>query len=183
MGKPSKFFSAGETELLQLRAHAKALVLPAFGLVILAAATGVALAFHPESWPDWSGWAEAGLLALLFCWWVVAPFVGWLTTTYTFTDRRVIMRTGLLWQHGHDLPLNRVVNLEYRRGPIDRIFGCGTLVLTTAADEPVVLRGIPDVLRVHTLAFELLSNDDEPQSAPSEPPSDPDPRSAQGAVR
>ena len=183
MGKTRKYFSAGETEVLHLRAHAKALVLPVGGLLVLAAVTGVVLAFHPESWPPWSGWVEAGLLALLFGWWVVAPFVRWLTTTYTFTDRRVIMRTGFVWQHGHDLPLNRVVNLEHRRGPIDRLFGCGTLVLTTAADEPVVLRGIPDVLRVHVLAFELLTNNDEPRSAPNSgsQPSDPGPRPAQGA--
>ena len=162
MGLPRKYFGEGETEVLHLRTHAKVLVLPAFGLLVIAALIGFAAAFRPKTWPDWSGWAEAALFVLLALWWVVAPFVRWVTTTYTFTSRRIITRTGLITQHGHDLPLNRVVNLEYRCGVTDRVFGCGTLVLTTAAEEPVVLRDIPDIARVHVLASELLFGSDPP---------------------
>ena len=164
MGLPSKYLGEGETEVLRLRTHAKALVLPALGLLIVAALTGFALAYHPSSWPQWLGWVEAALLVALLLWWVVLPFVRWQTTTYAFTDRRVVTRTGLITRHGHDLPLNRIVNLEYRCGVIDRFFGCGTLALTTAAEDPVVLRDIPDIAGVHLLASELLAGSEPPRS-------------------
>jgi len=88
--------------------------------------------------------------------WVVLPFLRWLTTTYTVTDRRIITRRGIITKTGHDLPLTRINNVAYERGLIDRILGCGTLVLTTAAEEPVTLNDIPDVERVHVVMTEIL---------------------------
>ncbi len=68
---------------------------------------------------------------------------------------------------GHDLPLARINNVSYRRGPIDQILGCGTLVLTTAADEPVTLDDIPDVEQVHVVMTELLFGGEDPIRPPS----------------
>ena len=162
MGLARKYLGADETEILHLHAHVKALILPVLALFVLAFATGAAVALTPSSWPDWSRWAEAGLLAALAWAWSALPFLRWLTTAYTLTDRRIITRRGILTRRGHDLPLSRIVNVEYSRGLLDRMLGCGTLVFETAADEPVALRGIPDVERVHVLMTELLFRSQPP---------------------
>jgi uncharacterized membrane protein YdbT with pleckstrin-like domain len=96
---------------------------------------------------------------------VVVPFLKWLTTTYTFTDRRIITRRGIINQTGHDLPLTRINNVAYERSLTDRMLGCGTLMLTTAAEQPVVLTDIPDVERVHVVMTELLFGRDKAEAA------------------
>ena len=90
----------------------------------------------------WAGWAVAALAVLAAIVWTVVPFLRWWTTTYTFTDRRIITRRGIITKSGHDLPLSRINNVAYARSLSDRVFGCGSLELTTAADEPVVLDDI-----------------------------------------
>ncbi len=156
MGLPLKLLGENETVILHLRTHAKALVLPAFLLVVTATACGFALAVLPEDWQPWGSWAILLLTFLILSVWVVTPFLRWLTTTYTLTNRRIITRRGIITKRGHDLPLTRINNAAYERGLLDRILGCGTLVLTTAAEEPVTLEDIPDVERVHVVMTELL---------------------------
>ena len=88
-------------------------------------------------------WVIAAALLVWFC---VAPFLRWLLTTYTFTNRRLITRTGILTRRGHDIPLNRISDVSYEKGLIDRMFGCGTLVVSDASElGRVELRDIPRV--------------------------------------
>jgi len=165
MGLPPELLGAGEVEVLSLHTHVKALFMPAVVLVLVAIAIGVSFAL-PTNVQPWANWVvlAVGVLALIF--WVLVPFLRWSTTTYTFTNRRIITRRGIINQSGHDLPLTRIVNVAYSRDLIDRIFGCGSLSLTTAADEPVTLDDIPDVERVHVMMTELLFGGDTPPSVP-----------------
>jgi len=79
----------------------------------------------------------------------VAPFLRWLQTTYTFTSRRLITRTGILTRRGHDIPMNRISDVSYEKGLVDRIFGCGTLVVSDASElGRVELRDIPHIEQV-----------------------------------
>ncbi|MDQ7991525.1 MAG: PH domain-containing protein [Propionicimonas sp.] len=156
MGLPAKFLGADEVEVLHLRTHGKALVAPTLVLLVVAVASGIGLAAIPPSWQPWAGWAEFALAGIVLLAWVVVPYLRWLTTTYTLTNRRIITRRGIIHKTGHDLPLSRINNVSYARSLLDRMLGCGTLVLTTAAEAPVELDDIPDVERVHVLMTELL---------------------------
>ena len=165
MGLPPELLGAGEVEVLSLRTHVKALFMPAVVLVLVAVAVGISYAL-PANVQPWASWIVllVGLVAFVF--WVLVPFLRWATTTYTFTNRRIITRRGIINKSGHDLPLTRIVNVAYNRSLSDRIFGCGTLALTTAADAPVTLDDIPDVERVHVMMTELLFGGDQPRSVP-----------------
>lgn len=165
MGLPPELLGAGEVEVLSLRTHVKALFTPAIVLVLVAVAIGVSFAL-PTNVQPWATWVilAVGVLALVL--WVLVPFLRWVTTTYTFTNRRIITRRGIINKSGHDLPLTRIVNVAYSRSLSDRIFGCGTLSLTTAAEAPVTLDDIPDVERVHVMMTELLFGGDTPGSVP-----------------
>ncbi|HEY3548611.1 MAG TPA: PH domain-containing protein, partial [Propionicimonas sp.] len=120
----------------------------------------------PTNVQPWANWVILVVGVLAFIFWVLVPFLRWSTTTYTFTNRRIITRRGIINKSGHDLPLTRIVNVAYARDLSDRIFGCGTLSLTTAADEPVTLDDIPDVERVHVMMTELLFGGETPPSVP-----------------
>lgn len=144
-----------------MRTHGKALVGPVLVLLITAVLVGIALAAAPPDWQPWVNWVLFGLGAVVVIGWVLLPYLRWLTTTYTLTNRRIITRRGIINKTGHDLPLTRISSAAYERSLLDRILGCGTLQLTTAAEAPVLLHDIPDVERVHVLMTELLFGDDE----------------------
>ena len=156
VGLPRKYLGTDEVEVLHLRTHGKALIAPVLVLLVTAVLTGVAFAAAPPEWRPWVDWALWAVAAVVVIGWVVLPYLRWLTTTYTLTDRRIITRRGILNKTGHDLPLTRINNVAYERSLTDRMFGCGTLQLTTAAEAPVCLHDIPDIERVHVVMTELL---------------------------
>ncbi|MDR3070740.1 MAG: PH domain-containing protein [Propionibacteriaceae bacterium] len=165
MGLPKKLLGDAEQELLHLHTHAKALFLPVAVLLLTSTALGFVIALTPAEWRPTATYIETAVALLVFAAWVLLPFLRWLTTTYTFTDRRIITRSGILTKRGHDLPLSRINNVAYERDLLDRILGCGTLVLTTAAEAPVVLSDIPNVEDAHVMMTELLFGSDNPDDS------------------
>jgi uncharacterized membrane protein YdbT with pleckstrin-like domain len=94
---------------------------------------------------------------VLAVWWVVVPFLRWWTTTYTVTDRRLLMRRGILTKVGKDMPLMRINDVLYERSLLDRMLGCGTLFIQTAAEGgTITLDDVPQVERLHLEMTELL---------------------------
>lgn len=156
MALDRKLLGEGERVVRHMRTHGKALILPVIWLILLAAVVGAGLALLPADWRPWSIYVLLGLALVLMVPLVLLPFLRWLTTTYTMTDRRIITRRGILNKTGHDLPLRRINNVAYERDLLDRILGCGTLVFTTAAETPVTLPDVPQVERVHVQMTELL---------------------------
>jgi uncharacterized membrane protein YdbT with pleckstrin-like domain len=166
MGIDPQLLGQGEVEVLHLRTHAKALFAPALVLLLIAVVVGAAFALLPPEWVTAAWWVIVLLAVVAAVLWVLLPFLRWWSTTYTFTNRRIITRRGIITKSGHDLPLSRINNVAYTRSLTDRMFGCGSLELTTAADEPVVLDDIPDVERVHVVMTELLFSGDDPIARP-----------------
>ena len=162
MALSRKLLNDGEHVVLSTRTHVKALLLPAVVLILVAGLGGY-LSSLPNG--DHAGvwrlvtWVVAGMFIV---WFVVAPFLQWLLTTYTFTSRRLITRTGVLTRRGHDIPLNRISDISYEKSLVDRIFGCGTLVVSDASElGRVELRDIPHVEQAQlTVSDELYHRAD-----------------------
>ncbi len=150
----------GEIIIASMRTHAKALIVPVITLIAAAAVIGAAIALMPTDWQPWGGYGLAAVAAIAVIAWVVVPLLKWMTSSYTITDRRIITRRGILTRIGHDLPLKRINNVNYEKSLSDRILGCGTLVLETAAGQPLRLPDVPNVERVHVTITELLFADD-----------------------
>ena len=148
-----------EHVVVATRTHVKALLVPALWLILLAAVAGYLTSFTGRA-----GRAAPllvavvwGLAFLVACWLVFARFLRWLTTTYTITNRRLITRTGILSRRGHDIPLPRINDVSYERGLVDRLFGCGTLVISDASERgSVALHDIPQVEQVQLKISDLL---------------------------
>ena len=144
-----KLLNEGESVVLSTRTHPKVLLVPLIALVVILA---VAVFLNTLGSGDAAGimhlvvWI---LAALAIFWFVVRPVVRWATTTYTFTNRRFMKRSGFIAKEGRTIPLNRISGVDFEIGVIDRIFGCGTLVVSDAStDGSVLLHDIPDVERV-----------------------------------
>lgn len=151
-----KELTRDEDLVLHVRTHAKALMWPVMGLLVFTAGLGIGLAAVPATWEPVGTWAVVGIYAVLVIWVVLWPFLKWFNATYTVTTRRVITRRGVFTKHGHDLPLRRVNNVNSQRSVTDRMLGCGTLVLETAAGQPLVLPDVPRVMDVQTAINTLL---------------------------
>ncbi|WP_182354041.1 PH domain-containing protein [Flaviflexus huanghaiensis] len=156
MGLPRKHLGRDEVVIRHMHSHVKELFLSGILAIVLVAAVVVAIIFMPESVQPWGTYAVIALAVVLAVWKVIVPWLRWLTDTYTITSRRIITRTGIIAKNGHDIPLARISNVAYEHDLIDRIFGCGTLILETSADNPLRLHDIPKVEEVHVELTELL---------------------------
>ena len=146
---PSRLLNADERVVVHTREHPKALLLPLLVLVVSLAVAVVAQSFGAGSAArigHLGVWVIAGIVIL---WWVVRPLVRWATSTYTFTTRRFIARSGFVAKEGRTIPLNRISGVDFEIGVIDRIFGCGTLVVSDASEQGrVEIHDIPHVEEV-----------------------------------
>ena len=143
MAISQKLLNDGETVVISTRTHPKALLLPVLALVVLLA-VGVAVQTlvdqHVVTLVAWV------LVAAGVVWYVLRPFLVWATASYTFTDRRLITRTGVLTRRGHDIPLSRISDVANELGLVDRMLGCGTLIISDASTHGSVrLHDIPHV--------------------------------------
>ncbi len=98
----------------------------------------------------------------MIVWFTVRPFLRWLTASYTVTNRRLINRSGILTRTGRDIPLHRINDVKYERDLLDRLLGCGTLVISDASEEGrSVLPDVPRVERLQLVITDLLFGNDD----------------------
>ncbi len=145
-----KLLNPGEKIVVSTRTHPKALLLPLLVLVVLLAAGVAFTMFVDNGTARLVAWVVVAVLAV---WLVVWPFLTWLTSSYTVTDRRLITRHGVVTRRGHDIPLSRISDVAYELGIIDRMLGCGTLVISDASTHGQVL--LPDIPRVEQTQRQL----------------------------
>ena len=155
MGFPGRLLNDGEYVVVTTRTHGKALAGPV--LVPLATTFLAAFAAGRADRELTGPTRSVALLAitllagLLVLRWVVVPVLRWSTTTYTFTNRRFIARAGVLTREGRTVPLDRITGLDVEKGVLDRLLGCGTLVVSDAGEDGrLELHDIPGVEVVQT---------------------------------
>ena len=149
MGISPRRLGEGEYVVTSTRTHVKALLLPAFLLIAICFVTGFVAGMLPQDPPllVWLAWAVA---AAAIGRWVVWPFLSWFTASYTLTNRRLITRQGVFTRVGHDVLLRRVNDVWYEHSLLDRVLGCGTLVVAAASERgEVVLPDVPNVEQLH----------------------------------
>jgi uncharacterized membrane protein YdbT with pleckstrin-like domain len=157
VGFPEKLLNEGEHVVVTTRTHVKVLVGALFVLLFTAFAVAFAAALverqiESDGVRTAIGIVVAVAAVVVLVQWVLRPFVRWYTTTYTFTNRRFIQREGLIAKRGRTIPLNRISGVDFDIGIVDRLFGCGTLVVSDASEEGrVPIKDIPDVERVQRL--------------------------------
>jgi membrane protein YdbS with pleckstrin-like domain len=153
-----KLLSPGEHVIASTRTHWKALVVPVLVLIVTCAAAGFLIAVLPD------GSSHSILLivvlvvaAAIVVWFTLRPFLVWLTASYTVTNRRLINRSGVFVRKGRDIPLYRINDVSYERGVLDRMLGCGTLVISDASEQGrSVLPDVPQVEKLQLLITDLL---------------------------
>lgn len=164
MAYPQRLLADGERIEFETRPHWRGLLAPGI-ILILTVFLGSSLYF----WFDSTAlggtvmrWIVlvAGLVILVL--WAIVPFLRWLTTQYVFTDRRIIVRRGIITRQGRDIPLSKVNNVSFEVSALGRVLNYGRLVIQSAtenADLPI--QDVPDVEEIQRDIYKLIEADEQ----------------------
>jgi uncharacterized membrane protein YdbT with pleckstrin-like domain len=151
----------GEESVLTLHPHWKTILTPALMLKLIALGTAVVLILIPPG--KYAATARIAVLAValvLAVIWGGIPLLRWRATTYQLTTRRLRLRDGILSRSGRDFPLVRISDVSFSQGLIDRMLGCGQLVVESAGEHgQLVLSEIPQVEDVQARLFQLVEEE------------------------
>jgi uncharacterized membrane protein YdbT with pleckstrin-like domain len=155
--------SEGEHYVLRLHPHWKTVLRPLFLLLVIIVVVAVLLVILPSghnlSLARIAIGAVAALAAFIWC---AVPLLRWRTTTYELTTRRLRLRRGILSRQGRDFPLIRISDVSFSHGFVDRMLGCGRLVVESAGEHgQLVLTEIPEVERVQARLFQLVEDEQQ----------------------
>lgn len=163
MAYPDDLLSPSEHVVIHKHPHWKMLLLPVLVLLVVVGAGSALVALASDlTWAS-VAWAIIAAVALvLVAWLVLTPLVRWRTTHFILTSDRVMYREGVLKRTGLDIPLTRINSVRFEHSLLDRLLGCGTLIIESASDEPLEFDDIPGVEQVHSMLYrEINDNPDD----------------------
>jgi uncharacterized membrane protein YdbT with pleckstrin-like domain len=153
----------GERSVLIMHPHWKTVIGPVVILAVVVTAAAAALALIPFGSASAIGRSVvAGVALIVAAIWAGIPVLRWRTTSYELTTRRLRMRAGILSRYGRDIPLNRVNDVSFAHGIIDRMLGCGKLVVESAGEHgQLVLTEIPQVEKVQGVLYQMVEEEQQ----------------------
>ncbi|MEJ2871146.1 PH domain-containing protein [Actinomycetospora sp. OC33-EN08] len=150
MAYPERLLVAGERVGVHVRPHWRMLVLPAvLPPVVAFVGAWLAAVARPTSW-SLAVLIAVGVVAVgVLGWFSVAPVVRWRATHFVVTDRRILVREGVLTRTGIVVVGRSITSVRTVRSGLDRLVGAGTLVVgVDDAREPWRFDGLARVTRV-----------------------------------
>ncbi len=154
MAYPEDELGRDEELILHRHPHWKMLIVPVLVLLVVVALVGfLAALVRNQSWAHigWIVLAVVGVAVVIR--FTLAPLMRWYTTHFVLTNRRVLVRQGVLTRTGLDIPMTRINSVRFRHGLLDRMLGTGTLIIESASGEPLEFDDIPHVEHVHALLY------------------------------
>ena len=144
-----------ERVVARLRQHARQMFWPSVALIAVCGAAS----YFGSAYGGWIAlaiWIAALLLAIFL---FLLPLGSWLTTRYTVTTRRLIIRRGLFVRERRELLHSRGYTITLRTSWLQGMFRSGTIVIG-AMDEKAVarLRDIPRAEVVTEALHDLMEN-------------------------
>ena len=133
---PKRLLNPGEEIAADLHPHWLFFFGPGLAFVASALFGVVALAG-----PDGSSnigkfvrWLALAALALSVGW-LLGRYLKWLTTNLTITNDRIVYRYGVVAKQGMEIPIERVNNVSFRQGILERLFGNGDLTIESGGED------------------------------------------------
>jgi uncharacterized membrane protein YdbT with pleckstrin-like domain len=157
---PDDLLVDGEQVVMHKHPHWKLILVPIIVLlVVVALGSFIGSLVATQTWAPWAWLALVVVGVVLVVWLTVVPVIRWRTTHFVITTRRVLIREGVLARHGIDIPMSRINSVQFRHTLLERILGCGTLIIESASDEPLEFDDIPDVERVQSLLYAEVADE------------------------
>jgi len=159
MGYPTSLLSDGEKIAFEMKPHWRALLVPI--IVLLVDVFVLSYLFFTFDNP-WVRWPVIVIGLVVLVWGAAVPFARWITTQFVFTNRRIIVRRGLVSKTGRDMPLSKVNNVSFSVSVMGRILNYGTLSVESASENgDLVIDDVPNVEVIQREVYRLHEEDDE----------------------
>lgn len=180
MAYPDGLLSRDEQVELRKHPHWKVLILPVLFFVVIIGG-GFALAAVLRNWEyhaiAWIAIGVIGLVLLIVL--SVVPFIRRQTEHFVVTNHHVFFRTGIVHRKQHQIPLSHIQNLETVQSFWGRLLNFGSLIVESAADQPLEFQNVASINRVQAQLNQLIRDDREwdrrhPGTSPSRPPAEDD---------
>ena len=158
MAIPKRLLADDEDVVLALHPHWRQLVIPALVVPVVIGVASYLVFLVPEGTVRTPlRWVVVGVAALALLRLSVWPWLRWQTTHYVLTNRRVVVREGVLARRGRDIPLLRVNDVSFRRTVLERLVRSGSLTIESAGEQGrIVLLDIPSVELVHREVYRCV---------------------------
>lgn len=132
MTYPRKLLNPGEEVILDLRQHWIALTIPVlWSALILAALVVLAIVFELST----LAWGVLVVIALIAFFALAGwRFASWAMRHFVLTTERVISRSGVFAKRAIDIPLDTINDIHFNQSIVERIFGSGNLVISSASE-------------------------------------------------
>ena len=159
MGLPESQLGPQERIIIETREHPKHLFGPVLVCLVALAAVILVLVYGPTTGLLASlrtaAWIAFAGVVLVFGVW---PWLYWLLRTSTLTNERLVTREGIIRRVGHDIRLERISDVAFDQGILDRLTRCGTLLVSDASERGTAeLHDIPNVHEFARTMNELVS--------------------------
>jgi uncharacterized membrane protein YdbT with pleckstrin-like domain len=172
--KDSRLLADDEELVVDTHPHWKALLLPSVAVpVVVGLASWGFFAMTAFNGRQYARIAVVVVAVLLLVWLSLLPWLRWRTTRFIVTSRRVVIRSGVVSRTGRDIPLTRVNDVTFTHGPLDRLLGCGTLLIESGGERgQLVVNEIPHVEAIQRQLSELVEKANAPRGGQDEEPAD-----------
>lgn len=144
-----------ERVVARLRPHVRRLVIPAILLIAIAGLYGYFAAWFDQGWENLLVLASALLAAILF---FLLPLIAWLSRRYIVTTRRVVARRGVFVRVRQELLHSRGYDVVLSQGPLQLMFGSGTLRIAAGGETALTLRDVPRARVVQGALHDLMEH-------------------------
>jgi uncharacterized membrane protein YdbT with pleckstrin-like domain len=128
---PRELLNSDEDIVLDTHPHWLFFAEPALSFIVLVVLTVV---FAVEIGNTVLNWIMVILLILTFLWFAWRSLT-WRTTHFVITTDRLIYRSGVFAKRGIQIPIERVNNVNFRQGVLERIVGAGDLLVESAGED------------------------------------------------
>lgn len=166
MSYPKRLLADDEAVVLDLHPHWKVLAGPFLWALLAIGGASYGAASVNGKQAGTLRWAFFIAAALVIMFASLLPYLRWVTTHYVITNRRVVIRTGVIARQGRDVPLSRVNDVSFRHTVFERLLGCGTLTVESAGERgQVELSEVPHVEEVQRTVYRLAEAEDRTRPA------------------
>jgi membrane protein YdbS with pleckstrin-like domain len=144
-----------ERVVARLRPHARRLVVPAILLIAISGLYGYFAAAFDQGWENLLVLAAALLAGILL---FLLPLIAWLGSRYIVTTRRLVVRRGVFVRVRQELLHSRGYEVVLSQGPLQLLFGSGTLRVATGGETALTLRDVPRARVVQSALHDLMEH-------------------------
>jgi membrane protein YdbS with pleckstrin-like domain len=67
--------------------------------------------------------------------WLVSRYMKWISTNFVITSNRIIFRQGIISKTGIEIPLDRVMNVNFHQTILERMLGAGDLLIESGGED------------------------------------------------